>query len=269
MATAVITIHSPRRNRLLRDTGWSHKTEFLSSLQSEILHNFLNLGGGGRTKDLQFSQDPKLGSHLWTASNQKKTKTHSVRLSLWAFLGRLMSCQKMCLQYQIVNACNCSDVGLPILPERQYRNIRLCRNDDEFPNSCMFNATQECFDKLTSLHDRQESSVSAYFWCEVRFLLLVGEPGWSFWLCVCGFYVCVGVVRYDRSTRFPTFFPNPVIQWKEILQGPTITKSVLLLQNQMCARNQSSDDEEPDRDGELSLFPSLWRSRIRRQLQFV
>ena len=69
-------------------------------------------------------------------------------------ISRLMSCQKMCLQYQIVNSCNCSDVGLPILPEKEYENIQLCRNDDDFPDSCMFNATQECLNKLKGMHDR-------------------------------------------------------------------------------------------------------------------
>ena len=62
--------------------------------------------------------------------------------------------QKMCLQYQIVNSCNCSDVGLPILPEKEYENIQLCRNDDDFPDSCMFNATQECLNKLKGMHER-------------------------------------------------------------------------------------------------------------------
>ena len=64
---------------------------------------------------------------------------------------RLMSCQKMCLQDFIVRNCNCSDVGLPNMPNI---SVPLCRSDDEFPDSCMFDASQQCFDILQQLHKR-------------------------------------------------------------------------------------------------------------------
>ena len=67
---------------------------------------------------------------------------------------RLMSCQKMCLQSAIIDACNCSDVGLPRVKNMSFEAVPLCRNDDEFPDSCMFNATQECLDLLLRLHGR-------------------------------------------------------------------------------------------------------------------
>ena len=64
---------------------------------------------------------------------------------------RLMTCQKMCLQNYVVEECGCADVTLPTT---QLQNFTLCRSSHEFPDSCMFNATKECFDILTRLYDR-------------------------------------------------------------------------------------------------------------------
>ena len=66
---------------------------------------------------------------------------------------RLMSCQKMCVQNYIVENCNCSDVSLPRLPELDTEPM-LCRSDDAFPDSCMFNATEECLQLLLNLNAR-------------------------------------------------------------------------------------------------------------------
>ncbi len=65
---------------------------------------------------------------------------------------RLMACQKMCVQHYIINGCGCTDVGLPMLPK--YKDIIRCRNDDQFPDECMFNATQKCLDILLAMHTR-------------------------------------------------------------------------------------------------------------------
>ena len=64
-----------------------------------------------------------------------------------------MACQKMCLQHHIIDKCGCGDVGLPMLP-RFKGKVPLCRNDEDMPNECMFNATQKCLDTLLALNSR-------------------------------------------------------------------------------------------------------------------
>nr|URS64682.1 FMRFamide-gated sodium channel 1 [Malacoceros fuliginosus] len=65
---------------------------------------------------------------------------------------RLMACQKMCMQHYIVETCGCADVGLPKLPLQA--NISWCRDDDNFPDECMFTASEECLQLLMQLHNR-------------------------------------------------------------------------------------------------------------------
>ena len=65
---------------------------------------------------------------------------------------RLMSCQKMCMQIYIVEQCGCADVGLPVtfLPS----NVSLCRDNQNFPEKCIFEASQDCLDSMMALHSR-------------------------------------------------------------------------------------------------------------------
>ena len=62
---------------------------------------------------------------------------------------RGISCQKMCLQSHVIKSCGCSDSSLPNVPGT---NVKPCRNNDQFPDSCMFNATEECRLILLRLH---------------------------------------------------------------------------------------------------------------------
>ena len=64
---------------------------------------------------------------------------------------RLMACQKMCMQSFVIKYCNCSDVSLPTLPNK---DVPLCRNDSGLPDRCMYNATKDCLDNLLNLHKR-------------------------------------------------------------------------------------------------------------------
>lgn len=62
---------------------------------------------------------------------------------------RGISCQKMCLQSHVIKTCGCADSSLPTVPGT---TVRPCRNNDEFPDSCMFNATGECLKILFRLY---------------------------------------------------------------------------------------------------------------------
>ena len=67
---------------------------------------------------------------------------------------RTMACQKMCLQRYIVEECQCKDNALPDFPGIP-SDTKACRNND-LPDICMFNATEECLDTFLSLYDRME-----------------------------------------------------------------------------------------------------------------
>ena len=64
---------------------------------------------------------------------------------------RGMSCQKMCLQDHVIKSCNCSDGSLPRM---EGTTVKACRNNDDFDESCMFNATKKCLDHLFLLYER-------------------------------------------------------------------------------------------------------------------
>lgn len=63
---------------------------------------------------------------------------------------RLMTCQKMCMQRFIAEKCQCLDVGLPKIPK--YKDLSWCRDDSNFSDNCMFEASQDCFDEMMKLH---------------------------------------------------------------------------------------------------------------------
>ena len=64
---------------------------------------------------------------------------------------RSISCQKMCLQSHIIEKCNCTDLSLPKVPNKE---VKSCRNLDSFPDSCIFNATEQCLNELLKLSER-------------------------------------------------------------------------------------------------------------------
>lgn len=71
---------------------------------------------------------------------------------------RLMACQKMCIQKYVIAHCNCADVGLP--RNAKQRDVKLCRNDDVVPTSCIHNASQECVEAIKAVHDKIQCSRS-------------------------------------------------------------------------------------------------------------
>ena len=64
---------------------------------------------------------------------------------------RGISCQKMCLQSHVIKNCDCYDASLPKLNDSKHMP---CRRNNEFPDSCMFNATEECFNASLSMYRR-------------------------------------------------------------------------------------------------------------------
>lgn len=66
---------------------------------------------------------------------------------------RSISCQKMCLQNHIIKQCNCMDLSLPKVPNR---NVKSCRTMDFFSDSCMMNASQKCLQNLLDLYEKAQ-----------------------------------------------------------------------------------------------------------------
>lgn len=64
---------------------------------------------------------------------------------------RVMSCQKMCLQQHIINSCGCKDKSLPDVPNL---DAEPCRTADDFPDSCMMEASDECLNRFLHLYNR-------------------------------------------------------------------------------------------------------------------
>ena len=62
---------------------------------------------------------------------------------------RVMTCQKMCLQRHVILECGCKDKSLPDVPGL---NASPCRNADDFPDSCMLNATEVCLNMFFKLN---------------------------------------------------------------------------------------------------------------------
>ncbi|ELT93676.1 hypothetical protein CAPTEDRAFT_65218, partial [Capitella teleta] len=69
---------------------------------------------------------------------------------------RSISCQKKCLQHHVIQICGCYDESLPHLENVTYEGYPACRSDNEFPDSCMYNATQDCLDILLKIYNRCE-----------------------------------------------------------------------------------------------------------------
>jgi hypothetical protein len=65
---------------------------------------------------------------------------------------RLIACQKMCLQNQIVKHCGCKDIALP--GGEQYPNEKFCTDDWDVPAECIHEATNSCMNSLHRLHQR-------------------------------------------------------------------------------------------------------------------
>ncbi|ELT93368.1 hypothetical protein CAPTEDRAFT_65206, partial [Capitella teleta] len=65
---------------------------------------------------------------------------------------RLISCQKMCLQSQIVQHCGCKDIALP--GGEQYPEHNFCTDDWDIPQNCIHQATNTCLIMLNRLYDR-------------------------------------------------------------------------------------------------------------------
>ena len=64
---------------------------------------------------------------------------------------RGISCQKMCLQSHVIKNCDCYDASLPKLLNVAQKP---CRRNDEIPDSCMFEASDECFNASVLMYDR-------------------------------------------------------------------------------------------------------------------
>ena len=64
---------------------------------------------------------------------------------------RTMSCQKMCLQKYIIQRCDCRDIMLPDLQLND--TVPPCRNND-LPDECMYEASEECLQHFLGLYDR-------------------------------------------------------------------------------------------------------------------
>lgn len=65
---------------------------------------------------------------------------------------RLLSCQKMCLQSQIVQYCGCKDIALP--GGDQYPDKKYCTDDYDVPQECIYRATNTCLSTLFKLYER-------------------------------------------------------------------------------------------------------------------
>ena len=88
---------------------------------------------------------------------------------------RIMSCQKMCLQKHIINVCHCKDIALPDPPEGTFEEpVRSCRDTSEFPDLCMYNATDECLRKLFDLYGRIQCIRDAKDWLTKNTTLMTG-----------------------------------------------------------------------------------------------
>jgi len=67
---------------------------------------------------------------------------------------RMVTCQKMCLQSHVVAECQCYDSSLPLLPNITSQRVKPCRHNDEFSDSCMHAATDDCLAALMAVFDR-------------------------------------------------------------------------------------------------------------------
>ena len=67
---------------------------------------------------------------------------------------RIVTCQKMCLQNHVVAECRCYDSSLPLLPNITADRVKPCRHNDEFSDSCMHAATDDCLAALMAVFDR-------------------------------------------------------------------------------------------------------------------
>ena len=63
---------------------------------------------------------------------------------------RVMTCQKLCLQRQVILTCGCKDNSLPDVPGMK---AKPCRHAGDFPDSCMHNATNECLNLMLKMYD--------------------------------------------------------------------------------------------------------------------
>ena len=72
--------------------------------------------------------------------------------ALHGFQYRLIGCQKMCLQQEIVKECDCKDITLP--GASMYPDVQFCTNDDEIALNCNLNATDECIAGLYQVYQR-------------------------------------------------------------------------------------------------------------------
>ena len=64
---------------------------------------------------------------------------------------RLIACQKICIQKEIVSRCGCADISLP---DHDQKGVSLCSSDKDIPSECRLNASDECFSALKRVYDR-------------------------------------------------------------------------------------------------------------------
>ncbi len=67
---------------------------------------------------------------------------------------RLMSCQKKCLQAEIVKVCGCKEISLP--DQNVYPDVKYCTLDNDIPLDCRTGATDHCVDMLHKVYKRFE-----------------------------------------------------------------------------------------------------------------
>jgi len=67
---------------------------------------------------------------------------------------RGITCQKMCLQRHVVDECHCYDSSLPLLPNLTADGYKPCRRNDEFNDTCMHEATDDCLAALKAMFQR-------------------------------------------------------------------------------------------------------------------
>ncbi len=67
---------------------------------------------------------------------------------------RLISCQKKCLQAEIVKVCGCKEIALP--DHDVYPDVKYCTVDNDIPLDCRKGATDHCVDMLHKVYKRFE-----------------------------------------------------------------------------------------------------------------
>lgn len=91
---------------------------------------------------------------------------------------RSVTCQRMCVQKHVISSCQCYDTSLPFVTslstdendknldatsrgledgtDQRGRQPKPCRLNDEFPDSCMNTASDDCLEALMAMYNRTE-----------------------------------------------------------------------------------------------------------------